>query len=87
MWRGIDAGDIKCRGSDEEPAAFIAVRINLSFMLTQGKIMQLLNAALSEALHIPAAPAAAVTERWQEAREDHGIHFKWRQIQIQIISS
>ena len=24
------------------------------FMLTQGKIMQILNAALSEALHIPA---------------------------------
>ena len=86
-WRGIDAGVIKCRGSDTEPAAFIALRINLSFMLTQGKIMQLLNAALSEALHIPADPAAAVTERWQEAREDHGIHFKWRQIHIQIISS
>lgn len=45
-WRGIDAGDIKCRGSEEEPA-FIAARINLSFMLTQGKIMQLLNAALA----------------------------------------
>ena len=45
-WRGIDVGDIKCRGSDEEPA-FIAARINLSLMLTQGKIMQILNAALA----------------------------------------
>ena len=49
-------------------------------MLTQGKIMQILNAAPSEELHIPAEPAAAVTERWQEAREDHGIHFKQWQI-------
>ena len=57
-------------------------RINLSFMLTQGKIMQILNAALSEALHIEHSsdPAAAVTEWRQEAREDHSIHFKQRQI-------
>ena len=38
-------------------------------------------------LHIPADPAAAVTEWRQKAREDHGIHFKWRQIHGQIIQS